>query len=336
MSTTETSTRLRDMLFTISNDRPPTSEHVDELCARFIEGFRASEAEQTNHFNQQEREFRARCYKRWQLGLDLLQVFRHFCVEVGSLFQKEFCQHEQYRHDVLLGVLIRHHANACRVTGEVEALLRSGYPDGALARWRSLHEIAVTSILIRRHGKDAAEDFIRCGLVEAVKGMETYQKTAVAMGREPYSAAELDAPRKVRDQLISASEDLNKGSGWARRHVGGTRFVKHLQKAAELGKWECDYKRASQNVHADYRELRALLGMSEVVEDGLLTGPSDSGFAEPAHFSAIALAQTTSAFLTCYIEDDKCPMDFTLTCVALKAIDHMVEDIGARFLDAAR
>ena len=51
MSTTETSTRLRDMFLTISNDRPPTSEHLDELCSCFIESYRASEAEQTDHFN---------------------------------------------------------------------------------------------------------------------------------------------------------------------------------------------------------------------------------------------------------------------------------------------
>ena len=88
MSTTETSTRLRDMFLTISNDRPPTSEHVDELCSRFIEGFRALEAEQTDHFNQQERGFRAKCYKRWQRGLDRLQVFRHLCVEVGVCFRR--------------------------------------------------------------------------------------------------------------------------------------------------------------------------------------------------------------------------------------------------------
>ena len=82
--------------------------------------------------------------------------------------------------------------------------------------------------------KTQREDFIRCGLVEAVKGMETYQETAVAMGREPYSGAELDAAKKVKDQLILENKDLNSGSGWARHHVGGTRFVKHLQKAAEF------------------------------------------------------------------------------------------------------
>ena len=98
------------------------------------------------------------------------------------------------------------------------------------------------------------------------------KRPAVAMGREPYSGAELDAAKKVRDQLISANKDLNSGSGWARRHVDGTQFVKHLQKAAELSKWECDYKWASQNVHATYRELRALLGMSELPRMGYWLG----------------------------------------------------------------
>ena len=39
--------------------------------------------------------------------------------------------------------------------------------------------------------------------------------------------------------------------------------------------------------------------------------------------------------MTCYIDDEVCPIDFTLTCVALKAIDHMTEEIEARFLHAA-
>ena len=90
MSTTDIDAELRDVLRAISNDGPLGTEHVDELCSRFIESFRASESEQTDHFNREERDFRERCYKRWRSGLDLLQVFRHFCAEVGSLFQKKF------------------------------------------------------------------------------------------------------------------------------------------------------------------------------------------------------------------------------------------------------
>ena len=86
MSTTDINAELRGMLRAISNDGPPATDHVDELCSRFIESFRASGSEQTDHFNREERGFRERCYKRWKSGLDLLQVFRHFCAEVGGLF----------------------------------------------------------------------------------------------------------------------------------------------------------------------------------------------------------------------------------------------------------
>ena len=237
---------LRDVLGAISNDGPSTTEHVDELCSRFIESFRASESEQTDHFNREERGFRERCYKQWRSGLDLLQVFRHFCAEVGSLFQKEFCRYGQYRHDPLLGVLMRQHANACRIAGEVEALLRCGYPDGALARWRTLHEIAVSSILIRKFGMAAAEDFVRYGLVEAAKGMEAYQETADAMGRVPYVSHEIDAARKVRDRLVSGQQGLGKpfrlGASPCRRcqvrETAGSCRIGQMEERLQVGKPE--------------------------------------------------------------------------------------------------
>ena len=276
-----------------------------------------------------------RCYKRWKPGFDLFQVFRHFSVEAGSLFQAEFCRHDHYEHDPLLGVLMRQHANACRIAGEVEALLRAGYPDGALARWRTLHEIAVAAILIRKFGISAAEDFIHFGLLEAVRGMGAYQETADAMGRIPFSNAEVEAAGKIRDKIIAGNEHLKNPSGWTDRHVHATRFWK-LQEAAGLERWKNDYKWASQNVHTNYREMRALLGMGEASEDGLLAGPSDSGFTDPAHFSAIALSQAASAFMTCYIDEEHCPIDFTLSCVTVKAMDHMVGEIGNRFFDVQR
>ena len=94
---------------------------------------------------------------------------------------------------------------------------------------------------------------------------ETYKETAKAMGREPYQSAEMDAARKIRYQMVSANQDFKSRSGWARRYVDATRF-ENLQEAAELGRWKNDYKWASQNVHTTYRELRALLGMSEAAE----------------------------------------------------------------------
>ena len=171
MSTTDIDAELRDVLRAISNDGPLGTEHVDELCSRFIESFRASESEQTDHFNREERDFRERCYKRWRSGLDLLQVFRHFCAEVGSLFQKEFYRYGQYRHDTLLGVLMRQHANACRIAGEVEALLRCGQPPPLHGRSADPpHLQARGRSLPRGHRQQACEVRDRRGRRSLVRG----------------------------------------------------------------------------------------------------------------------------------------------------------------------
>lgn len=331
MSTSYIGASLRGLLLAISRGEQTTPDHINEMCSRFMKDFLGSEAEQVARFEDEEQDFRVRCYSRWKSGLDLLRVFRNFCVQVGRQFQEEFCRYEDYRQDPLLGVLMRQHANACRVAGEVEALLRSGYPDGALARWRTLHEIAVSTILLRKFGKSAVEDFIHFGLVEAVSGMVAYQETANEMGRIPLSRHELDAAKRLRDEIIESKPYLKGRSGWAGPHVGASRFEK-LQAAAGLAKWKNDYKWASQNVHTNYRQMQSLLGMSEAKEQGLLVGPSDSAFTDPAQFSAIALAQTTSAFVTCYIDEDDCRIDFTFVCVALQAIDRLVAEVGKRFL----
>ena len=277
-----------------------------------------------------------RCYKRWKTGFDLFQVFRHFSVEAGSLFQAEFCRHDHYEHDPLLGVLMRQHANACRIAGEVEAFV-----EGRISR--------------RRAGEMAYPPR-DCGLQQSSYGSSAYplRRTSFTLdfwkpsegwgrirrqptqwGRIPFSNAEVEAAGKIRDKIIAGNEHLKNPSGWTDRHVHATRFWK-LQEAAGLERWKNDYKWASQNVHTNYREMRALLRMGEASEDGLLAGPSDSGFTDPAHFSAIALSQAASAFMTCYIDEEHCPIDFTLSCVTVKAMDHMVGEIGNRFFDVQR
>jgi hypothetical protein len=333
MSNIELGFYLHDTLLANLNREPSsTPERFSDLCARFKEQFIASEPERAQRFNEEEDAFRESCYKRWRSGLDLLQVFRQFCIEAGTLFQKEICRHEDYRSDPLLGVLMRQHANACRIMGEVEALLRSGYPDGALARWLTLHETAVTSILVRRFGRSAAEDFVRCGLMEIVRGMEGYEESLKDRGRIPFSHAKFDVAKRTCEKAGSDKASSPSASAWAVPHADTERF-EQLQESAGLGEWKDAYKWASQNVHANYREMRTLLGMAEAGEDGLLVGSSDSGFAAPARFSAIALAQTTSTFITCYMDEEDCPIDFTCVSVALPTIDHLVREIERRFAE---
>src|SRR5690606_25692448 len=59
-------------------------------------------------------------------------------------------------NDEVMAALAHLFPRALLVTQEIICLMRGGYPDGALARWRSLHEITVTAMYIAKVGKDAA------------------------------------------------------------------------------------------------------------------------------------------------------------------------------------
>ena len=332
MNEYDTNLNLKNLLKKLLGNELSTHEQFTILSRRFEEEFLTSEAEQIQLYNDEEEDFRESSYERWKPGFDLLLIFRRFCIELGNLFRKEFCKYDIYMHDPLLGVLMRQHAHSCRIMGEVEVLLRNGYPDGALARWRTLHEIAVTSIIIQKYGKQAAEDFIRYGLVEAVRGMDSYQETANDMQRIPYSTAEIDSAKKIKDEILKNNTTFNSRNGWAIPYAKVGKFEK-LQEVAGLAKWKNDYKWASQNVHANYREMQVLLGMSEAKEDGLLAGPSNSGYTDPAQYSAIALGQTTSVFLTCYMNKKDYLIDFSFISICLPTMNQMIQDIGKRFFE---
>ena len=61
------------------------------------------------------------------------------------------------QRDYVFEALSRLLARACRIAEEVLVLLKAGYGQGALARWRALHEVAVVADLIAENGEDCAE-----------------------------------------------------------------------------------------------------------------------------------------------------------------------------------
>ena len=93
------------------------------------------------------RSFESQLGRFWEDGLRLLEMMIVIATEAGDDFNSEFRPEAAKQRDFVFEVLTRLHARACQVASEVLTLIKSGYPDGAHARWRSLHEIAVVSIL---------------------------------------------------------------------------------------------------------------------------------------------------------------------------------------------
>ena len=82
--------------------------------------------------------------------------------------------------------------------------------------------------------------------------------------------------------------------------------------------------------------MGSLYAMHEAKEDILLVGQSNSGFTDPAHFTAISLSQITSIFLTAYLEDKTSELDYTDSLIFIKIIDNYVKEVGEAFLQVQK
>lgn len=297
------------------------------LADSLFEVIEKQESDHISDLNSRTREFEKRNYKRWDIGFQKLEMLREISLEAGIEFQNSFLTDKRYKNDPLLGVLMRQHANACRVSGEIILLLKGGYADGALARWRTLFEISVNCLVLRKYGREAAEDYIKHGQVKAFESMEEYQKTADAMKREPYLNEHLILAKQIKEQMTSGETHFH----WAKKYAGFSKLDK-LREDIGLDKWSFDYKHASRNIHADYYEMLSLLAMSEAKQDMLLAGQSNSGMVEPAHMTAITLAQITVAFLTTYLEEDN-DLDYTVSTIFLILIQKYVDAVGKNMID---
>lgn len=313
--------------------QPLVTQAINSIADRLFASIADLASDKLAEIRGAEESFQARHEARWGQGLEWLRLHRAYCVEAGQQFQSNFLQYSQFVQDPLLGVLMRLHAHACRIQGEVITLLAAGYPDGAFARWRSLHEIAVTAIVLRNSGEDAAIDYIKFGLVQAVKGMNGFQETASRMKREPYAPEQIQKANALRDRLIAEGDvDFKSRNGWARKYIGATKFER-LQAAAGLDHWRNDYSLASRDVHTDFRQMHALLAMPESHPEVLVAGPSDSGIVEPAHSAAITLMQATLAFILARNGDADCPIDYSGSVVMAKVLQQLTDEVEKVFME---
>jgi len=310
------------------NPENPDFEQILKYASKqFLETMQSNEENDINVLNTEYDDFNKRNYVRWKTGFQKLQMLCQISIDAGMDFQKQFLQYPEYEHDPLLGVLMRQHANACKITGEIIHLLKGGYADGALARWRTLFEIAVTCLILNKHGKEAAEDYIKHGTLKTIEEIEEYQKTATDMNLEPYSDDEINIAIKLKKDLSNGEADFK----WARKYTGFGKMEK-LREYIGLGKWSHNYMLASKNIHADYHEIRSLLAMSEAKEDMLLVGQSNSGMTEPASMTAISLGQITTAFLTAYMNDQNTKLNYINSTFYILAIKQYIDDVDTEFL----
>ena len=275
--------------------------------------------------------FRKRLYDRWKIPLESLRMLVTMSRELGDSVNREIRQSpDASKRGHLIDVLVRSHARACQVAEEILTLLEGGFADGAMARWRTMHEIAVVASLIATYGEDLAERYVLHTTVESKRAADEYQRCRPRLGYEPLPEREIEAVQKACEAAISKyGLGFAKGDyGWAGRHLGKTKpTFKDIEAAVQIDHFRAHYRLASHNVHANPKGVFFALGMLPETQV-LLAGPSNAGLADPGHGAAISLSRVTAALVGL---QQPPTLDNN---IALLMTVQLVDEIGEAFGDA--
>jgi Family of unknown function (DUF5677) len=160
--------------------------------------------------------FRERLEERWQEGLTPLRMLLTISREVGDETAAKRRRSRKKAGVLRHAVLQRLDSRACQVTAEVVALLEAGFADGAMARWRTLHELVTVGTLIAEFGDPLAERFLDHEAIEAHKSMETYQETYADLGYAPPNPKLVASIQQRRQEVLAKYEKgFRKDWGWA-------------------------------------------------------------------------------------------------------------------------
>jgi len=239
--------------------------------------------------------------RRWGSALDMMELLIQMAHEIGDEFNSRYRPDAHHANDYSFEVLTHLHGRGCRVSREIHALLRYGYPSGALARWRALHEVTVVANLIRMHGGDVAERYLRHVDIEDSRAVVEYQKHSTKLGHSPYTELEVAQAVARKEALLKEyGSEFGKPYGWASDilKTSDPKFAE-IEEKAGLSHMRPYYRFASHDIHCGPMGIRRNVGMPDDSWRTLvLAGATNLGFADPGQLTALSLYQTTACLVT--------------------------------------
>jgi hypothetical protein len=276
-----------------------------------------------------EARFNGNVAQRWEEGFDLMTKLSVMCLETGEITLKQ-CRPpvdspEAYKFEALL----RLHARACLIYGEALCLMKGGFADGAMARWRSLHEIATIAFYLANGDSRLSERYLRHQFVEKHKKLRSYKAHEKRLRLQPIDPAQVQLIEQEYQRLITEyGIDFKGNYGWAAAALKKANpNFSDIEKKVGVDHLRPYYKWACEKIHASTNGLYKTLGLGDD-EMIMLAGPSNYGLTDPAQMCALSLYQTTVAFAASWQN-----LDLIVLC---RACQEAHRPIGETFLRIQR
>jgi hypothetical protein len=248
-------------------------------------------------------QFEANIEQRWGYPLGLLHSLTILARRAGADWIRIMCGGDLARLRIDDRTISRLHMRACRTASEIFALLRTGHADGALGRWRTLHELAAVSRLIRKRGERVADRYLDSVAIQRYHGLREYQRHAPSLGLKRTSAEEARAInehyQEVRRRYDEAGFRMlqERDFGWAHGFVGDANpNLEAIEREVDLHGFRPFYRLANQSIHAP------AIGLLSALSDPFrafptMAAPSNAGLETPGQLSALHLVYITEALL---------------------------------------
>lgn len=248
---------------------------------------------------------------RWKKPIDLLECFWLFSVQSGQKSLTEYRSNSENQEDIIFLTLNQLHGRACLVASEIITLLKNGYPDAAMARWRTLYEILITADFIKKNNEETAIKFLEYEQIESYLALENYQKFAEKLKQTPFTEEEIEKFEKNIEPLKKKYGTLFRNRyGWTAQDSNVTTkekptFAKIALKS-DYARYYPYYTFASYMIHSSSKSIKESLGQPRNQKRVILAGPSDaSGIADPGMMTAITLLQVNIQFLSLSINPNQ-------------------------------
>lgn len=282
------------------DDNMPTHEVISQSVSAAV----AERVEQLNNSDRLKlrgerrehrlKEFGGRLRHFWLNSLDSFEELVASCAELGDLVAREYATPTN-----LFAALNLLRTRAVQVGWEVHTLASAGYADGAYARWRTLHELAVVTELLKKFGEDVATRYLEHACVKNRKVLRDYNECCEQLGYPPISEAEIVRSEEVKNQLIARyGSDFGNDWGWAADacEKGDPSFF-DLRRKSGYAHWKAHYGMANHAIHAGPHGVLFRLGHPLNSDPLPLSGPSLIGIGTPLDAAAGALMHTTFSFV---------------------------------------
>lgn len=234
----------------ITEALPQAVQITLEKMADLVGGELLSKAMEHTEYLGKVQELRASTVEKlWRKAVNQLDMLRHLVVEWdGAAFEIKSGPYANVNTALALNRIV---LRLYSVAGEIIALARAGYAGGALARWRTIHEICIIAIFLSKQSDRCAQMYLAHSIIDELRLVESGSREGGHKSNNKGDQQYLISLKKQRSKLVEIfGPSFAKDLGWAAVELGRTRVTfREIEDFVEMGMLRKGYQHASSATH---------------------------------------------------------------------------------------